>query len=151
MEKKFKCKDEVIFRCKIEYGNQHWTYGIFSHYEYHQDDTFASLGCLSLNINDWDILPYEGNEYLVGTTNEPETEVRLEEGELLLVADSEDRVIDCISAVRKFVKVLITVFVTNGGNWSLAIRFRDFDPSNMEETRKHILCVKNGKIVRYRG
>ena len=34
--------------------------------------------------------------------------------------------------------------------YEFAIRLKDFDPSNIEETRKKILCVKNGKIIRYK-
>ena len=36
------------------------------------------------------------------------------------------------------------------GNWyNYCIRFRDYDPKNEEESRKHVMCVKNGKIRRF--
>lgn len=34
--------------------------------------------------------------------------------------------------------------------YSFFVRFSDFNPYDMEETRKHILCVRDGKIVRYK-
>lgn len=153
MEKKFKCKDEVIYRSKIEYGNHHWTYGIFSHYEHYQDVTFASLGCLSLNINDWDILPYEGNENLVGTSDSPDEEMILEEGELIIVSSNDSRILsECLGILERFKEVDENRFISKDyDKYEYAIRFRDFDPSNMEETRKHILAVKNGRIIRYKG
>lgn len=33
--------------------------------------------------------------------------------------------------------------------WNYAIKPSDFNPYNMEETLKHIWCVRDGKIVKY--
>lgn len=35
-------------------------------------------------------------------------------------------------------------------HWKYCIPFSKFNPNDLEETRKHILCVKNGKLVRAR-
>ncbi|MCH5234487.1 MAG: hypothetical protein J1E16_04275 [Muribaculaceae bacterium] len=147
--KKFKPFDRIIYKEKLFNGCR-WHCAFFSDYN-------ESNGCVNFadgkpyHFTNIDILPYEGNEHLVGTTDSPDEEVRLEEGELIIVFDDYQRLFDNISCVRKFIRVLNTVFETNAANWNFAIRFEDFDPSNMEETRKHILCVKNGKIIRYKS
>lgn len=228
MEKKFKCKDELIYRSKYEYGNQHWTYGIFSHYEYHQDVTFASLGCISLNINDWDILPYEENEHLVGTTHEPQyylpsdvEEGKAFIGEIVYYGDEKVKILnvrefkpnhnnaafytirnsigyefeefgdgltynpllfnpDSVVFLKKGERIIplndetdfdkigrlistqfegikdsyfmceTSLLRPSGVPYEFCVRFSDFNPNDMEETKKKILCVKNGKVVKYR-
>ena len=39
----YECKDEVIYRQKSNDNNFIWTYGIFSHYEGHDNDTIAVI------------------------------------------------------------------------------------------------------------
>lgn len=100
------------------------------------------------------ILPYEGNEYLVGTADEPEEEVKLKEGEWLICSDTPN-VKECSWRLRKYIKTTDTGFyveeaITATQVLTYAICFSNFNPNDMEETRKHILCVKNGKIVRYK-
>lgn len=155
MAKKFNAFDKVIVR---EDNNSKWICDFYSH-----NDNWTKE-CWCLGIRKWigidNILPYEGNEHLVGSADSPDEEVRLEEGELIIAIDKEDY--KCgfsdglIGKVVKFKNRFIEVngkwgFSIAGGCNSLAIRFKDFDPFNMEETRKHILCVKNGKIIRYKG
>ena len=101
-------------------------------------------------ISDSDILPYEGNEELVGTIDEPEEEVGLEEGELIFTSyDTECEITNWV--FERFKEVKHEGFKTNMGITKYSIRFSDFNHYDMEETKKHILCVKNGKIVRYKG
>lgn len=145
--KEFKPFDKVIFKYKNK--SYIWVCGFFSNYE--DGDIYLIGNDVAFSLDEYDILPYEGNEHLVGTTNEPEEEVKLEEGEVIIVFDAYNRFFDGVSCVRKFTRVLNTVFETNAANWSFAIRFSDFNPNDMEETKKHILCVKNGKVVKYKG
>ncbi|MCH5237006.1 MAG: hypothetical protein J1E95_04330 [Muribaculaceae bacterium] len=152
MEKKFKCKDEVIFQNKVHFGDEKliWNYGIVNY----EDEGYVYLvGGLYINKKLFKILPYEGNEHLVGTTDEPDEEIRLEEGEWIIPADIigvYENVVNCL--IRQFDYVDGGLFkCKNSTVWHFAIPFKEFDPSNMEETKKHILCVKNGKIVRYKN
>ena len=151
MEKKFKCKDEVIFRALVKYGNPIWSYGIFSHYEQKDDITYAKMiGVVGVDITKWEILPYEGNEHLVGTDLPADEEVMLEEGEFIF--QSQDP--SCNTTLWVFEvykKIYGDQFMTGMGLVSYIIRFSDFNPNDMEETSRHILCVKNGKIVKYKG
>lgn len=143
MEKKFKAFDRVL----TKYGKV-WVADIYSNY-IEENKLHLTLRGTSY---DSDILPYEGNEHLVGTTDSPDEEVMLEEGEYLVCFDcmdyfeAKDFCLSPFNALRES-----TVRTKDGNNWNLFIRFKDFDPSNMEETKKHILCVKNGKIVKYKN
>ena len=85
MEEKFKCKDEVIYRRTDE--KDEWTYGVFSHYFKSLNSEGAVINGNYILFSVQEILPYEGNEELVGTTDEPDEEVILEEGEWILPAD----------------------------------------------------------------
>ena len=143
MEKKFKPFQKVLIRRS---WLKEWMCDFYSHHNelYHSTLTLHQ-------VDDNNILPYEGNEHLVGTTDSPDEEVRLEEGELIIVFDDYQKLFDNISCVRKFIRVLNTVFETNAANWDYAIRFSDFNPNDMKATKAKILCVKNGKIIKYKN
>ena len=155
MEKEFKCKDEVIYRSK-KYEYPIWTYGIFSHYEHRGGNTYAVIsGNNGHDVMMWDILPYEGNEHLVGKTVDVEhvEEVVLEQGEWLMVFFHPKYIpFDC--CLRKFEGIEdgnIKVYNDNNNkksNWLYAIRFSDFNIEDIDETRKHILYVDNNRIVK---
>ena len=146
--KQFKPFDRVLVR---EGKKWPWRATFYSHYNsitYHHYTTSGAP------IND--ILPYEGNEHLVGTADDPEEEVKLERGKCVFVCDWVSSLMEEWS-LRKFdgcKNDKIYAFHTAScqlAGWKYAIRFADFNPDDMEETKKHILCVKNGKIMRYKG
>lgn len=156
--KKFKCKDEVILKLK-NHEIATWFYAVYSHlfddgkFQHH----VLSNGIM-YNIKDYQILPYEGNEHLVGTTDSPDEEVELEEGEWVMFTNrTTDETIDkafCYN-LRQYCRIddynhFISKYFTAEGAWNFAVKFSDFNPNDMEETKKHILCVKNGKIVKYK-
>ena len=154
MEKKFKCKDEVIFRRKISFGNgtlYTWDYGVVT---YEDKGIIHLVGGIYVSYREYDILPYEGNEHLVGTPDSPygeRMEVELEEGEIIFASNDRNMLYDCIGVLERFKEVSGNKFVSyNYDKYDFAIRFSDFNPKDMEETEKHILCVKNGRIV-YKG
>lgn len=148
--KTFKPFDKVLVRqSKIT----EWECDIYSHYNA-MYNTHTTIGYDE--VEKYNILPYEGNEQLAGTKDETEEEIRLEKGEWLFVSDDFSfRPEEWF--LRKFDKCKnggIYAFNTSSGKlsgWNYAIRFADFTPNDMTETLKHILCVKNGKIVKYRG
>ena len=157
MEKKFKCKDEVIYRSPDD--NHEWIFGLFSHYGKNKDGIdYLVVNGAFYRLDDINILPYEGNEELVGTTDEPETEVRLEDDEWVMYAfGGLISIYPLDYKLGKFIKINegdnnITIQDSDAVRGSSKfIKFSDFNPNDMEETRKHILCVKNGKIMRYKG
>ena len=153
--KTFKCKDEVIYRFKGGPGlglPEPWIYGIFSHYK--KDGSIVVNGnCYQETV--MDILPYEGNEHLVGTTDEPEEEVKLEKGEYVFVCDrvssfAEEWILRIFDGCWSGIIYAFNNVMPSLAGWKYAIRFKDFNPNDMEETKKHILCVKGGKIVKYK-
>ena len=146
--KEFKPFDKVLIRLD---ANTDWQCDLYSHYD-NEDNSHSTIG--TVIYNEGDILPYEGNEELVGTTNEPDEldgEVKLEVGEFLFVVD---RLVDNIElwAFVKHYQVLDKEFKTRDGlYWNYAIKFSDFNPYDFEESKKHILCVRNGKVIKYKG
>lgn len=149
--KEFKAFDKIIWRAK-DFGDDNdrtWRCALYSH---SKENYIFTTESLMLNKNNIDILPYEGNEHLVGTTDDPNEEVKLEKGELIITFDSiNDFSFGCFGAIREFSGYELDKFKSNGVYWCLAIKFSDFNPNDMEETKKHILCVKNGKIIKYKG
>ena len=145
MEKKFKPFDKVLVRDHEDV----WHCDIYSHYN---ENAKGHVTLSIFDVSDIHILPYEGNEHLVGTTDYPDEEVRLEEGELIFVDDtiSDDIV---LWNFTRFAQVSSSdSFATKFGNiFKYAIRFSDFNPNDMVATKAKILCVKNGKVVRYKG
>lgn len=108
---------------------------------------------INYGIADSDILPYEGNEHLIGTTDDPDEEIAIENGEYCFGAYRDDCTklvnwqlfqFDCIDSDCQFKERF-----GKGRYFDLAFRFSDFNP-DMDELRKHILCVKNGRIVRFK-
>lgn len=143
--KEFKAFDKVLVR--DDYNE--WYCGFYSHWSNAENNhALTSTG----HYKDDNILPYEGNEHLVGTTDEPDEEVKLEEGEYIVCFD-DMQYCDSIHSfgLVKFTIVNHNLFYTSDINaWKYAVRFYDFNPNDMEETFRHILCVKNGKIVKYK-
>lgn len=151
--KEFKPFEKVLVR---ECSEDLWECDFYSNYDTYNEHTCIGRSC----IHDCDIIPFEDNEYLVGTDNDPEEEIGLKEGDWVMREDS--KIFTSISTnfrPAKFIKISDNLFeveeeLNNGlklARWcNLCIRFSDFDPSNMEETKKHVLCIKNGKIVRYK-
>lgn len=143
MEKKFKCKDEVIVRLK-ESGCS-WFYGVVSH----SDDAYVVLsGGLRHPYERYDVLPYDGNEHLVGTTDEHEEEVVVYEGEYIIVSDRLKRLEQGLGTIRKFTKISEEFIFTTQEYWKYCIPFSKLNPDDLEATKKEILTVKNGKLVK---
>lgn len=209
--KKFEPFDRIIVRD----GNDIWQVDFYSHWneEYKQHVTLAYGD--GLTIEDNDILPYEGNEHLVGTTDEPEVplseketqdtywancseeekknlrknyntftedskgrsilekvcgkhnlqdepekEVKLEEGEWLMIGDGEGCFNNALQwHLSQFHRTLtinneerfhVSVGLSTA-DCLYSVEFSNFNPNDMEETAKHILCVKDGKVVKYKG
>lgn len=82
--KQFNAFDKVLVK-DIYSENKAWRVDLYSHYdeEYGHHRTFK--GNL---VADKDILPYEGNESLAGTADEPEEEVELKEGDINFILNS---------------------------------------------------------------
>ena len=153
MKRKYKPFDRVLARRPSILDNLvPWKADIFSHID---EDGFyitIGLGC----ITDENILPFEGNEHLLGTTDDPEEEIELGDEYMFGITYDKDFKPDLDGEiVLGKVKRLATIakreyFDFDDFVKTYAIRFKDFNPNDMEETRKHILCVKDGKVVRYK-
>lgn len=139
--KQFKPFDRVLVRL-----TNRWICDLYSHYN---NDKSCHVVISGTGIKDENILPYEGNEGLLGTTHEPDEEIELKHGEWIVLFD-EDEMGYPPFLVGQFTGLYKNKFNANDiCEKELAIRFSDFNTNEMEETTKHILCVENGRIIRY--
>ena len=147
--KNFKPFDKVLTRLD---DDRVWSCRLYSHWDGDEKNHITIDGIM---FPDEYILPFEDNEYLVGTTGEPDEEVKLEEGEFLMLSDFISGLESMFASVGKFIRIIGEKFLItcNAGelDYKYAIRFSDFNPNDKEETSRHILCVKNGRIIRYKG
>ena len=82
MGHKFKTSDKVIVRDNNV--NVCWHFDFFSHYN--SNDSRCKYATVS---GDWECcLPYEGNEHLIGSIKEPESELELNFGQKVVAWDS---------------------------------------------------------------
>lgn len=142
METKFKCKDEVIYRWDDTYV---WQYGIFSNYS---EDGFCLVGVYVPKNSQ--ILPYEGNQHLVGTTDAPVQEEKLKEGEMVVVADILHTLEKGFGTVGVFRNVGSSFFCVDDAEFEEAqycfcIRLSDL---TSPDRKNKIMEVANSKIVK---
>lgn len=150
--KQFKPFDKVL----VKDSNGKWKIDLYSHFE-NESNGHHTLSYSIYRVLNKEIIPYEGNEYLVGTYNDPEEEVILEEGEWVMVGNLINSSLPEEWMLREYCRVNTDNIETFNNSscefqhWPCAIKFSNFNPNNMEETRKHILQVRNGKIVKYKN
>lgn len=146
--KQFRPFDKVL----VKDSNHIWKIDFYNYFD-HTSNGHRTLSYQVYRVPDRDILPYEGNEKLLGTTDEPEEEIKLENGEYLFVIN--DIAVTPPPTWWNLIQLdyvnSYVFFDVEGGKWYYAIRFSDFNPNDMEETRKHILYIKNGRIIKYEG
>lgn len=140
--KTFKPFDKVLYRIN---KRQSWTP---SFYQYGNDVCNFVLGNIT-SIKNENILPYKGNEHLVGICDEPEEEIHLAVDELVMVSDSLSGIKAGTGFVYNYSNIINKIIVlTNGIGYAYCIPMSKYDPNNLEKTRKWILKVQNGKLVK---
>ena len=98
-------------------------------------------------VEEKEILPFEGNEHLLGTNEEPEEEIILKEGERIICSDDIDKLLDGCGVIETLSKIgNYSIYDSEGTPWTYCIPFSQFKKKN---TNHDILCVRNGKFVRY--
>lgn len=155
-QKRFKCKDEVIVSHKeIDLDIRRevstpYCYGVFSHYETERGKEHAVINGFHYQVDFCEILPYEGNEHLVGTR--PIEYFTLEKGETIIVNDDFTQLSSVGGLISNFEHIAKDkVFVGDCGRpYRYCIPFSKFKLNNAEENRKNILMVSeiNGKLVK---
>ena len=138
--KKFKPFEKILYRCqnKIWYPSFYQCSNGKYHFVVGEDE----------HIEDDDIILYIGNEHLAGIFGEPEEEITLAKGEYIAVSDRLDRLEQGFGTIRKFVNTTKESIVSTSESWVYCIPFSKFNPNNLEETKKWILKVKDGKLVK---
>lgn len=136
--KEFKPFDKVLVR--NSFGS--WYPDLYSHYNGSSHKTITDHYC-----NDKDILPYEGNEHLLGTNEEPEEEITLKKGERIVVSDNIYALLNGLGVVEIFDKIKCkSIYDSQLRLWSYCIPYSQFKEKN---TKHDILCIRHGKLVRY--
>lgn len=144
-QRKFKCKDEVIVR--YNKPGCCWFYGVVSH---SGDDYIVLSGGFRYPYEIYDVLPYEGKEHLVGTTDNPDERITIEPDELVYVFNSMENLDKMVLALARveFVNALGIFCKESNTCWEYCIPFSKFNPDDIEATKKEILMVKDGKLVK---
>lgn len=100
-------------------------------------------------VQDKDIISYEGNEHLVGTCDEPEEEITLAVGELVILSESIVSLKEGRGTVLYYKGIIRgNIATTNGFSYTYCIPMSKYDLKNLEETRKWILTVENEKLIK---
>lgn len=146
--KQFAPFDRVLVRD----SQDKWQIDFYSHWDEVNKQHITLAYGDGLRIEDKDILLFEGNEHLLGKSDEPEEEVKLEVGEWIACSDKIERMKNGQCNMEIFGDIREGGFETKELDWiyTFCIRFSDYNPNDMDETRKHILCVKDGRIVQYK-
>lgn len=164
-QKRFKCKDEVVFAYRVRLykhidgktrrrtEDEEWSayrYSIFSHYERDKEgNEIPVLVTGMLNGCDCIIVPYDGNEHLVGTYPE-----RLKDGEIIVISVHLEDLAKGFGAIARFRGLTderISAEISDGSfcKSKYCIKFSDFKTDgNPDEMKKLIMAVENGKLVK---
>ena len=136
--KEFKPFDKVLVR--NSFGN--WYPNLYSHY-----NCFSHKTITDHYYKDKDIIPYEGNEHLLGTNKEPEERITLKKGERIICSDSISKLLNGYGVIDTFSRICDNVIDDSEGcPWKYCIPYSQFKEKNSEHD---ILYVQNGKLVRY--
>lgn len=100
-------------------------------------------------VNDRNIITYESNEHLINTDGKPEEEITLAEGELIICSNSTIALKEGIGLVSHYSDIRNEgIILKNNTSYYFCIPMSKYNPDNLAETRKWILAVKNGKLVK---
>ena len=140
--KQFKPFEKVLVRISKDHC---WTP---TFYQYHNNKSHFVFEQGSFIFDD-DIIPYEGNEHLVGFTGEPEEIVTLEKGELILCNNNIYMLKEGLGTITSYGEITgLNIKGTNGAHYIRCIPMSKYNVNNIEETNKWILEVKSGRLVK---
>ena len=132
--------DKIVYRK----GNNPWNIAHFSHVS----NDMLHTSEFSISLSEVVFFPFEGNEKLVGTTNNVEDEVFLPEGSIVYCGNEEDCALGW--TISEFKEIDDDLFMDKYGcYYDYVIPAKDYDYENWEETKKHILKCRDGKVVHF--
>ena len=141
--KKFKPFDKVLVRHRSD------DYWVPTFYKFNDGIAYHFVLDETFSITDSYIIPYEGNEHLAGTIGEPEEKITLAVGELILMSDNVNVLSEGRGTVLYYKEIVgKTIISMNRQGYTYCIPISKYNPNNLEETRKWILTVKDGKLVK---
>lgn len=151
MELNFAPFDRIIIGNTKMKSWEPWFCAQFSHIE---GDFLRVVGGNKFDLRSCQVLPFEGNEYLLGTTDTPVLipfEVETPIGTSLVVGNTIERLLDGQGIPRTLIGVSRDEFRTRlkkkESKFKFAIRSELYKPEDLELVREHILVVHNGKVV----
>lgn len=147
-KKEFKPFDKLVIKKKGK--ETYWHCDLFSH---EIADYIVTVGNYTYKKDDYYILPFEGNEHWIGLPFTKDELGELNIGDTIVAFDDEDKGINTklLVDVTRLRSVSVDRICTEGGPiYKYCIPFSQFNPNDMEETKKHVLTVKDGKLVKVR-
>lgn len=151
-EKTFKPFEKVLVRNSDE---EVWCPAFYCYYDKKRNSHSTSQGICSVAR----IIPFADNEHLVGTTDMPEEEIRLEENSICVFSNNKHELESGFGTMARFrrldgghfpLKDAFCIYYANNSesHYYYCIPISKFYPKDTEFTKKEILTVKNGKIVK---
>lgn len=115
-------------------------------YEYEDDTTYHTLLGGEYNKAYAQVIPFEGNEELVGT-NDSKAAPLITQDELCFGADEIEPILTTSCIIGHFRGIKNDTFETDDYYMKYCLPFKHFRPElSRAELKKHILEVKDGKI-----
>lgn len=148
-ERRFKPFDKILVKKKRE--GAVWRPEIFAGYD---ASGFMICGLTIMRPEDWDVIPYEGNEHLYNSDIEFEEDIKLEEGEFIICNHDIDILEKGHGFMTQFCYAVDDLIYTGSkrnlanDEWAFCIRLSDFDVKG--SNIKNILYARNGKIYRWK-
>lgn len=140
--KQFKSFDKVLYR-----SNKYFCW-IPSFYQLNTGNKHFLID-VEESVSDENIIPYEGNEHLAGIAGEPEEEIILEKGELIICSLFDYLLKKGKGSVCNYSHITqSSIHTTECSSFSHCIPMSKYNVNNLEETSKWILTIKNGKLVK---
>lgn len=156
--KVFKPYDKVLLTAK-DPQNYGWFCAMFSHY-LNGNYAFRLMGGKICNLSEYDILPYEGNEHLIGTSDAPEEPVYISTGEWVMAymgtgvfgtsTDPSAYKMCCFRSISDDDRILVfnQCICSEPIEVAYIIPFSKFNPTDMATTVKYALVAKNGTLIK---
>ena len=163
--KKFKPFEKVLIR--LSNNEDFWEPSFFRYYETSYDSYVTMNG----TVKEYNIVPYEGHEYLIGVYKEedPKEQKPIKDEEPIIIKENEYVIASTdFKNLREACcgRLLIFKYINKKDNtivcydpskdiniggltgWYYVLPLSKFDPKDIKKSRNYIYGVKNGKLAK---
>lgn len=141
----FKPFEKIVYRYKYSEDSR-WTCGLISHVA--GPSLYLVGGAVMNPLSSWEVLPFEGNEDLVGSCSSAVRSAHLPYEGYAVFSDSAYELRKGRGMIEPFTGVNQATFSTAFTQYNYCIPLLDFmSAKKNSELSKHIYCVKDGKVT----